>query len=144
MIDPALLRPGRFDRLIYIPEPDYDARKEIFKIHTRGKPMTKSVKLDKLAKDTETFSGADIAAVCNEAVMLSIREYVQSGGTDNKDKIQSNKIAMKHFIKAIEKVKPEKLHKGIQKNAEALQRYSAGKSGQVKSPPSRPEEEIYV
>lgn len=144
MIDPALLRPGRFDRLIYIPEPDFDARKEIFKIHVRGKPLSTNVKLEKLAKDTEGFSGADIASVCNEAVMLSIREYVQAGGTDNKERIKSNKISMKHFMKAIEKVKPEKIGEKIQKNAGAIQKFTNGKADHLISKPSLEEEEMYV
>jgi transitional endoplasmic reticulum ATPase len=144
MIDPALLRPGRFDRLIYIPEPDYDARKEIFKIHTKGKPISKSVKLDKLAKDSESFSGADIASVCNEAVMLSIREYVRNGGTDNQQRFTATMITMKHFQSAIEKVKPEKIKDSIQKNALATSRYSASKVGQVKTQPSREEKKMYV
>jgi transitional endoplasmic reticulum ATPase len=119
MIDPAILRPGRFDRMIYIPEPDYDARKEIFKIHTKGKPLSSNVKLDTLAKETEGFSGADIASVCNEAVMLSIREYVSSGGTDNAEKIKSNKITMSHFKRALDKVRPEKLKEAIIKSSTA-------------------------
>jgi transitional endoplasmic reticulum ATPase len=144
MIDPAILRPGRFDRLIYIPEPDHDARKEIFKIHTRGKPLSKNVKIDKLAKDTEGFSGADIAAVCNEAVMLSIREYVSSGGTDKAEKIKSNKISMKHFQKAIEKVKPEKIGESLQKYSSAGLRagMGTGKPGRGKKPSD--EKELYV
>ena len=106
--------------------------------------MKNNVKLDKLAKDTEGFSGADIAAVCNEAVMLSIREYVQAGGTDNKERIKSNKISMKHFMSAIEKVKPEKVKEKIQKNAGALQKFAGGRPGPVKAKPSREEEEMYV
>jgi transitional endoplasmic reticulum ATPase len=144
MIDTALLRPGRFDRLIYINEPDHDARKQILKIHTRGKPLSKNVKLEKLAKDTENFSGADLAAICNEAVMLSIREYVQAGGTDNKEKIKSNKIYMKHFMRAIEKVRPDKMKENLQKNTNAYQNYTSGKATQIASTPSRVEEEIYV
>src|SRR5512136_1442159 len=65
IIDPALLRPGRFDRLIEINLPDLEARKEILKIHTKGKPLDKDVDLDKLAIEMDKFTGADIAAVCN-------------------------------------------------------------------------------
>ncbi|HHO57232.1 MAG TPA: AAA family ATPase, partial [Thermoplasmatales archaeon] len=64
IIDPALLRPGRFDRLIYIPPPDKKAREEIFKIHTRKKPLAKDVSIKELAEKTEGYTGADIAAVC--------------------------------------------------------------------------------
>jgi len=80
IIDPALLRPGRFDRRIYVKLPDREARKEIFRIHTRKKPLAKDVDLDKLAGKTEGYTGSDIAAVCNEAVMLAIREHINKGG----------------------------------------------------------------
>ncbi len=144
MIDSALLRPGRFDRLIYIPRPEFDARKEIFKIHTRGKPLANNVKLDELAKNTENFSGADIAAVCNEAVMLSIREYVQAGGTDNPELIKSNKINMEHFQKALEKVKPGKIQESIEKYGATLQNLGTGGFGQDKSKSPGEEKEMYV
>ena len=120
MIDPALLRPGRFDRLLYIESPEFDARKEIFKIHTREKPLARNVKLEKLAKDTEGFSGADIAAVCNEAVMLSIREYVKAGGTDKSERFSGNRIHMRHFEKAVEKVKPDKAQATLQKHGSTM------------------------
>jgi transitional endoplasmic reticulum ATPase len=145
MIDQAILRPGRFDRMIYIPDPDFDARKEIFKIHTREKPLSSNVKLDKLAKDTEGFSGADIAAVCNEAVMLSIREYVSAGGTDNAEKIKKNKLKMKHFQKAIQKVKPRKTGEALNKAGYPMAR-TGTRSGNIRSKPKpTPEdEEMYV
>ena len=145
MIDTALLRPGRFDRLIYIPEPDFYARKEIFKIHTRSKPLSKNVKLEKLAKDTESFSGADIAAVCNEAVMLSIREYVKAGGTDNAERIKSNKISLKHFQNALKKVKPGNVKESISKHVGTDQRFSTGqKTTAFKTKSSNREEKMYV
>lgn len=106
IIDPALLRPGRFDRLVYIPPPDLAARKEILRIHTKGKPLDKDVDLDKLAAKMENFTGADIAAVCNEAVMLAIRDYVLDGGDLDEDKVKQNKVGMKYFEKAIESVEP--------------------------------------
>jgi transitional endoplasmic reticulum ATPase len=106
IIDPALLRAGRFDRLVFIPPPDLEARKEILKIHTKGKPLDKDVDLDKLAAKMDHFSGADIAAVCNEAVMLSIRDYVLGGGDLDQDKISKRKVSMKYFVKALENVEP--------------------------------------
>ena len=107
IIDPALLRPGRFDRAIYIPPPDEKARLEIFKIHTKGKPLADDVDLEKLAKRTENYTGADIAAVCNEAVMLAIREYVSEGGdASSKDGVSNAKVKMKHFEEALKKVEP--------------------------------------
>ncbi len=106
IIDPALLRPGRFDRLIYIPPPDKEARKEIFKIHTRKKPLAKDVDLDELAEKTEGYTGADIAAVCNEAVMAAIREYISKGGKMDKEEIKKLKIEKRHFEEALKNVKP--------------------------------------
>jgi len=74
IIDPGLLRPGRFDRLILIPAPDTAARLEIFKIHTKEMPLDKDVNLEKLAEACGNFSGADIEGLCREAAMLSIRK----------------------------------------------------------------------
>ena len=107
IIDPALLRPGRFDRLIHIPMPDLDARNEIYKIHTKSKPLAKDVKLDILAEITGGMNGAELAAICNEAVMLAIREYLADGGTDNETKFKKAKIKMQHFEQAIVKVAPK-------------------------------------
>ena len=79
MIDPALLRPGRFDRLVHIGYPDREARRSIFFIHCRDKPLAPDVSIDELARVTEQYSGADIAAVCKEAVMNSIRRFIGDG-----------------------------------------------------------------
>ena len=106
IIDPALLRPGRFDRLIYIPPPDKEARKEIFRIHTRKKPLADDVNIDELAEKTEGYTGADIAAVCNEAVMAAIREYVEKEKELKKEKIKDLKIHKRHFEEALKNVKP--------------------------------------
>ena len=106
IIDPALLRPGRFDRLVFIGTPDLAARKEIIRIHTKGKPLEKDVDLDKLATKMENFTGAEIAAVCNEAVMLAIRDYVLQGGDVSEQQIKKRKVGMKYFEKAMENVEP--------------------------------------
>jgi len=103
IIDPALLRPGRFDRLIGISPPNKEARKEIFKIHLDGKPLKSDVKLETLAEKTESYVGADIEAICREASMLAIREYVKE--TKEKKKKPDFEIAMKHFEDALNKVK---------------------------------------
>ena len=99
------MRPGRFDRLIYIPPPDKEARREIFRIHTRKKPLGDDVNIDELAEKTEGYTGADIAAVCNEAVMAAIREYIQDGKFD-KEKLKNLKIYKRHFEEALKIVKP--------------------------------------
>ncbi len=76
IIDPALLRPGRLDRVILVPVPDEKARLDIFKIHTRGMNLDEDVNLEELAKKTEGYTGADIEAVCREAAMLAVREAI--------------------------------------------------------------------
>ena len=104
ILDPALLRPGRFDRLVYVPLPDNDARKEIFRIHLRGRPLAEDIDIETLAEKTEGYTGADIEAVCNEATILALREYIQSGKDPNEPK--DAKISMKHFEEALKRVKP--------------------------------------
>jgi transitional endoplasmic reticulum ATPase len=106
MIDPALLRPGRFDRLVYIPPPDPEARKEILRIHTRGRPLAEGVDLDKLASKMDNFTGAEIAAVANEAVMLAIRDFVLGGAEVDEEKVAEVRVDMKYFEKAMENVQP--------------------------------------
>ncbi|NYT11632.1 MAG: CDC48 family AAA ATPase [Methanomassiliicoccales archaeon] len=106
MIDSALLRPGRFDRLVHVPTPDLDARRAILEIHSKKKPLGDDVKLDDLAKKTEGYSGADLSALVNEAVMLAIREFVSRGEEITIDNLKKEKIGMSYFIRALEKVKP--------------------------------------
>ena len=106
IIDPALLRPGRIDRLVFVTPPDEKARYEIFSIHLANKPIDSDVDLNILAKDTEDFTGADIASVCNEATMLAIREYVNSGKPTGEGAITELKLGYHHFRDAMIKVKP--------------------------------------
>jgi transitional endoplasmic reticulum ATPase len=96
IIDPALLRPGRFDRHIKVDDPNEKARLEIFKVHTNKMPLGDDVNLEYLSKNTDGFVGADIEAVCREAVMLTLRED-----------LKAEKVMMKYFKKAMKKVKPE-------------------------------------
>ncbi len=95
IIDPALLRPGRFDRVIYVPPPDEEARLEILKVHTRRMPLAEDVDLKEIAKKTEGYTGADLAALCREAAILALREAGKP-----------TKVRMEHFLKAMEAVKP--------------------------------------
>jgi transitional endoplasmic reticulum ATPase len=108
MLDSALLRTGRFDRLIYIPLPDDKARLAIFKVHTKGQPLDADVNLEALVKKTKNYTGADIAGVCNEAAMLSIRDAIlkNKGKKLSPDEIKVAKIYMKHFEKALDAIKP--------------------------------------
>ena len=95
MVDSALLRPGRFDKLILIPAPDLETRKKILEVHTKRVPIAKDIDLDKLAKATESYSGADIEAMVREAALNALR--------DNK---QAKIVEQKHFDKALKEVKP--------------------------------------
>ncbi len=106
IIDPALLRPGRFDRLVYIPPPDLEARKEILRIHTKDRPVASDVDLDRLAAKMENYTGAEIAAVANEAVMLAIRDIVLGGGDVSEESVKDLEVEMKYFEKAMESVQP--------------------------------------
>ncbi|MDI9645177.1 MAG: CDC48 family AAA ATPase [Archaeoglobales archaeon] len=108
IVDPALLRPGRIERHVYIPPPDKNARKEIFRIHLKGKPLAEDVNIDELAEKTEGYSGADIEAVCREAAMLAIREKINPNMAreEAKEIAKSIKISKKHFEEALKKVKP--------------------------------------
>ncbi|RMF89295.1 MAG: AAA family ATPase [Methanobacteriota archaeon] len=101
IIDPALLRPGRFDKIIEVPLPDEKARESIFKIHLRGKPLHKDVSVAELVKETEGFSGADISAVIKEATGFAIREYVEKKEKD----LEKVMLKKKHFKEALEKIK---------------------------------------
>lgn len=94
ILDSALLRPGRFDRLVYVPAPDEKTRLEIFKIHTRGMPL-KGVDIKKLAKDTINYSGADIEALAREAAMNALRRD-----------LKAKEVTKDDFEKALTKVKP--------------------------------------
>src|ERR671914_205390 len=108
IIDPALLRPGRFDRLLYVPPPDRDSRLQIIKIHTKKKPLADDVDTNQLAGSTEGYTGADIASLSSAAVMLALREHV-SKYKDPKEAdshIQELKIHMRHFEEAMKKIRP--------------------------------------
>jgi len=94
IIDPALLRPGRFDRFVLVPPPDEKARLDILKIHAKNMPL-KGVDLNSLAKRTDGFSGADIEALCREAGMNALRED-----------IKSKEVTSKHFERALNEMTP--------------------------------------
>jgi transitional endoplasmic reticulum ATPase len=107
MIDPALLRSGRFDLMFELSNPDEKTREKIFEIHTRNKPLGKSVKIKKLAKATENFAGADIEFVCRKASMLAIREIIEINKDAGDDIIHKIEINDKHFDEVIELVKKQ-------------------------------------
>jgi transitional endoplasmic reticulum ATPase len=100
ILDPALLRPGRLDRLIYVPPPDYRARLEIFRVHARKLKLADNVNLEELARRTEGYTGADIAAVVREAAMLALRETVRERASSVKP------VSMRYFEEALKRVPP--------------------------------------
>jgi len=95
IIDPALLRPGRFDELIMVPVPESPSRRKILEVHTRSIPLDDDVSLDALVDATDQYTGADIAALCRKAGRLALRESMAS-----------EKVSQKHFLAAIQEIGP--------------------------------------
>jgi ATP-dependent Zn protease len=91
MLDPALLRPGRFDRVVNVDLPDKDGRLAILGLHTKGKPLAAGVDLEDLARQSFGFSGAHLESLANEAAILALRDGLQE-------------IQMRHFVEAVDKV----------------------------------------
>lgn len=117
IVDPAVLRPGRFDRLIYTPQPDEKSRLEIFKIYTKNMPLTKDVDVANLATVTKNYSGADIEALCREAAMHALRRDVNA-----------NEVTMIDFQEATKRIGPsitpdmEKWYKGFVQKIRQVQK----------------------
>lgn len=106
IMDPALLRPGRFDKSILIGPPDKESRESIFGIHIRGKPLADDVDLGDLADRTEGCTGADIGAICNEAVMNAVRRLVRENKNPTDEDIAACKVGKEDFDKALDKFGP--------------------------------------
>jgi len=117
IVDPAVLRPGRFDRLIYVPEPSEESRLQIFKIHTTGMPLAKGVSLQELAQETKGYSGADIQSVCREAAMYALRRDMNS-----------KEVTAGDFEEALKRIGPsvtadmENWYKGLVKQVRRVQK----------------------
>lgn len=114
LIDPAILRSGRFDLLLEVAKPDERAREAIFKIHSRNKPLAGEVDLKDLAARTEGIAGAEIAGICRKAAMLAIREYIaknppHAAGGEASGKKPELKILKKHFEEALKPPAEERL-----------------------------------
>ncbi len=110
MIDPALRRPGRFDREIGISAPHADGRRAILKIHSRRMPLDADVDLDQVAQITHGFVGADLEALCKEAGMAAVRRYLPVGALGNPDRLplspESMRISHEDFLTALREVEP--------------------------------------
>lgn len=109
VLDPALLRPGRFDRRVVVEQPDIKDREAILKVHTRGKPMSRDVDLSKIARQTSGFVGADLENLLNEAAILAAR-------------LNKKKVGMREVEKSIEKVVmgPERKSKVMSKKEKEI------------------------
>ncbi|MDG6220956.1 MAG: CDC48 family AAA ATPase, partial [Candidatus Thermoplasmatota archaeon] len=123
MVDPALLRPGRFDKLILVTSPSREGRKMILDVHTRKMPLSKDMDLEKLADMTEGFVGADIESLCREAAMVAIRENVDS-----------KEVGQEHFEKALNSIRPSV-------NEETIKYYETIKNQLEQSVPARRDRE---
>jgi transitional endoplasmic reticulum ATPase len=110
MIDTALLRPGRFDKIVYVPNPDQKTREKILNIYTKGKPIGRDIDLKKIAEKTDGFSGADVSAIVNTAISLVLHEYLQKYPTpEEAAKHASDAIVlMHHFEDAVKKIKTQR------------------------------------
>lgn len=108
IVDPALLRPGRFDSLLEIPIPDREALREIFKIHTQKKPLDDRVDLTALVEETEGFVGAEIESLCRYATKLAIREFVQFHPDPATTDFSTLRIKKEHFSEALKKLASER------------------------------------
>ncbi|MCK4996874.1 CDC48 family AAA ATPase [Candidatus Pacearchaeota archaeon] len=95
ILDPALMRPGRFDRIVFVTVPEKEGRLAILKIHTENMPLNKDVNIEKLSEITEGYTGADLESLVREAAMLALREN-----------IETEKVTKEHFEEAMEKVLP--------------------------------------
>ena len=107
ILDPAVMRPGRFDVLLEIPPPDEEGRKAIFRIGLRGKPVDEDVRVDELAAATQGFTGADIQAVCTRAALAAIREVVERAGGQPDAQGTKVRITRAHVEQALASIRPK-------------------------------------
>ena len=111
LIDPALLRSGRFDLIFELPLPDLLTREKIFSIHTKNKPLGKKINLNNLALKTDTLTGSDIEFICRKAAMLAIREVIDKKLTKSDSAMAEISILESHFEEAIQLVLKQNANK---------------------------------
>jgi transitional endoplasmic reticulum ATPase len=126
MVDPALLRAGRFDKVVGVSWPGLEERKEIFKINLKNKPLSNDVSIEELATMTDGYSGADVAEACNEAGMLTLRELIYrcKSPEEASSRAQEIIIQRRHFEEAMKKIRvptpPER-----KRHEEIMQRFTS-------------------
>ncbi|KAF9344074.1 hypothetical protein BGX34_006017 [Mortierella sp. NVP85] len=111
LIDKALLRPGRFDRVVYVPPPDLEARRQILGIYTRDIPLADDVDLDAIAQTTELYTGADLQNVCREAALIALRTRILGTEADTtmiagKTEAPQEPVNAQDFRQSLGSVKP--------------------------------------
>ena len=113
MIDTALLRPGRFDKIVFVPKPEVNTRQKILEIHTKDKPVGLGVDLRRIAEVTEGFSGADVSAIANTAVSLVLHEYLAKYSTPDEAAKHSSEalVSIQHFEEAVKKIRIQRAMK---------------------------------
>ncbi|MCX8207008.1 MAG: CDC48 family AAA ATPase [Methanothrix sp.] len=126
LIDPSLLRPGRFDRMIYIPMPDLQARKKIFEIYMRRMPVADDVDIDELAARTEGYTGADIEMICREAGMLALREKIQPGIKRESLLLEQIQVRREHFERAYQNIKPHMPPETLKEYLKIMEMFGSG------------------
>ncbi|KAA9397313.1 AAA family ATPase [Haloarcula sp. CBA1130] len=130
LIDDALLRPGRLDRHVHVPVPDEEARRAIFQVHTRDKPLADGVDLDDLASRTDGYVGADIEAVAREASMAATREFINSVDPEEiGDSVSNVRVTMDHFEHALKEVGPSVTEETRERYDEIEQRFDRAEPG---------------
>ncbi|KAF9217088.1 hypothetical protein BGZ59_006533 [Podila verticillata] len=105
LIDKALLRPGRFDRVVYVPPPDVEARRQILDIYTRDIPLSEDVDLDSIAQTTNMYTGADLQNVCREAALIALRTRVLGDAVKSKDEKSKEPVTAQDFAQSLSSVK---------------------------------------
>jgi len=120
LIDPALLRSGRFDLIFELPLPDKNTREKILEIHSRKKPLGKTVDLKALALKMEGFTGSDIEFICRKAAMLAIRQLIEKQGGKTNEKSVKITLLERHFMEAIELVKNQNRTRGRVPNQQTI------------------------
>jgi transitional endoplasmic reticulum ATPase len=110
MIDMALIRPGRFDKIIFVPKPDKKTRQVILEIYVKGKPLSQDVNIKTIAEVTDGFSGADVSAIANTAISLVLHEYLQRYPTPEEAAKHTSDalVSMRHFEEAVKKIKTQR------------------------------------
>jgi transitional endoplasmic reticulum ATPase len=119
MIDPALLRPGRFDKIVNVPLPDKEARTDILQIQLKGKPISKEIEVERLVEMTEGFNGADLAALVNTALSIVLQAFIAKypKPEDAKKHLDEPIVTYEDFQKAAKKVRSSRESNSIVKSA---------------------------